>query len=573
LPSPNPKKRKTESKAKPGKRAVKMTPQTLGERKIKVPPTTLNRKGVILPTNACQAKQCWDNDMGLHCLHTAISYTDFSSLAKIVLPGQMSIQSFIQMQKDDKTFGPIYKNINTKRGYTLIDGLLFKNTQNSLKPVLPTALLPAVINTKHYTVVGLHQSQTRIKRDIDSKYHTDSEALRNTLTNICSKCPQCQYNNTKQDPHLFKSTDFAIAPRCVWAVDIIPSMTTTIRGHCAVFLAIDMFTAYVQLKAIKSRRSDELVEAIKDTILIPFGAPQCVRSDNETGMQNSVMFKNFLDNLGITYVPCSTASPWSNGAAERAIQTVKKAIKTFLQMESETDNWDDYIHIYTEAHNKSTNVHGYSPEELHFGYSNPHRTDLIQLWPDSENTDKYIENIIKLASSRRREAQEKVQRAKKNTITYRNKSRRLKSFETGQLVLHRQLQVSTGTGGSLQPNFTGPYVIEQIEPQNSSAIIKHLHTNQTMHAHFTNLQLLEFDPIQTRVPSRFDDFISEYIPTDKYSQSKYYPGHQDAREILNQIRKDKLQQVNRAFNEAHPRPPNNDIARTGHSMTTRSKKE
>jgi len=46
-------------------------------------------------------------------------------------------------------------------------------------------------------------------------------------------------------------------------------------------------------------------------------------------------------------------------------------------MESETDSWDDYVHIYTVAHNKSTNVHGYSPEGLHLRYSNAHRTQLM----------------------------------------------------------------------------------------------------------------------------------------------------------------------------------------------------
>ena len=96
-------------------------------------------------------------------------------------------------------------------------------------------------------------------------------------------------------------------------------MSVTKNGFNAIFLAVDMFTGYVQLKPLKSRKAEELIQAVKDTIIIPFGIPKFIRSDNETGMQNSVEFKQFLDLLSLTLFPCSTASPWSNGAAERAV--------------------------------------------------------------------------------------------------------------------------------------------------------------------------------------------------------------------------------------------------------------
>ena len=34
-------------------------------------------------------------------------------------------------------------------------------------------------------------------------------------------------------------------------------------------------------------------------------------------------------------------------------------------MENVTDNWDEFIHFFTQSHNKSTNNNGYTPEELH----------------------------------------------------------------------------------------------------------------------------------------------------------------------------------------------------------------
>ena len=308
--------------------------------------------------------------------------------------------------------------------------------------------------------------------------------------------------------------------------------------------------------------------AIKDTIILPFGIPKFIRSDNEAGMQNSVEFKQFLDNLSITLVPCSTASPWSNGAAERAIQTIKKGIRSFIQAEKQPDNWDEYIHIYTQSHNKSTNIHGFTPEELHFGFTNPQNNDIIQIWPDTNNTKQYIQELTKIANEKRIKAREKAEQNKDRSTTYRNQSRRTKKFNKGQLVLHRQLQVSTGAGGSLQPTFTGPYIIEEIRPQDSSATIEHMQTGRQMQAHFTNLQLFEFNPSTARLPGNFRELIDTIQIPQKYSPTKYYPGHEEVRESLNHIHKDRINKINKQYEE------NNQTEQqihNKHHMRTRSK--
>ncbi len=97
------------------------------------------------------------------------------------------------------------------------------------------------------------------------------------LNAITKSCIQCQFNSTSPKQHILKQTNFVYAPRVTWAVDIIPSMTTTLKGHSAIFLAVDMFTGYVQLKPLKSRKTDELIEAVKSTIILPFGIPKFLR--------------------------------------------------------------------------------------------------------------------------------------------------------------------------------------------------------------------------------------------------------------------------------------------------------
>jgi hypothetical protein len=101
-------------------------------------------------------------------------------------------------------------------------------------------------------------------------------------------------------------------------------MTITPKGHSAIFLAVNMFTGYVQLKPLKSRKTDELVEAVKPTIILPFGIPKFFRCNNEFAMANSTDFHKFMEPLGVQFLPCSTTSPWSNRAAEQAVQINQK---------------------------------------------------------------------------------------------------------------------------------------------------------------------------------------------------------------------------------------------------------
>ena len=78
-------------------------------------------------------------------------------------------------------------------------------------------------------------------------------------------------------------------------------------------------------------------------------------------------------------------------------------------------------------------------------------------------------------------------------ITFKNKEATKKNFEKGELVLHRQLQVSTGIASKWKPLMTGPYVIEEIQPSQKTAICQNIRNGTKIKAHFTNLTRYELD--------------------------------------------------------------------------------
>jgi hypothetical protein len=64
-------------------------------------------------------------------------------------------------------------------------------------------------------------------------------------------------------------------------------------------------------------------------------------------------------------------------------------------------------------------------------------------------------------------------------------------------------------GGALKLLFTGPYIIESIDKDGSSAVIEHMQTGRQLNAHFTNIQLFNFDPSNARLPQDFNDQIDK----------------------------------------------------------------
>jgi len=472
----------------------------------------LTRKRSEEISSLCQ-KYCYERSLGLNCAHTKIAYDDSGTATKFLTSGTITLELLQKAQQQCQFVQSLVQKPDKR--FKVIENLVFNTNRQTGKNklVLPNSLLEQSINAKHYSAFGIHFSKTRIKRDLTDRFYIDVQQLNKMLNHLTEACTQCQFNSSAPKGHIYKNSNFIYAPRVTWAVDIIPSLTTTKSGNTAIFLAVDMFTGYVQLKPLKSRKTEELIEAVKATIIQPFGIPKFFRCDNESSMANSTEFYRFMAPLDINFLPCSTASPWSNGAAERGVQTIKLAIRKFCQQECKENEWDDYLHFFVGSHNKSTSVYGFAPEHLHFGFSNPAPNDLVQIWPNISTQEEYVQKILKHVESDRKSAREKASNRNRDNITRRNLIRTDKKFAPGQIVLHRQLQVSTGQGGALKPLFTGPYLIDSIDKDKSSAVIEHLHSGQRINAHFTNIKLFNFDPYQARLPEDFDAQIDKLFPT------------------------------------------------------------
>ena len=67
---------------------------------------------------------------------------------------------------------------------------------------------------------------------------------------------------------------------------------------------------------------------------------------------------------------------------------------------------------------------------------------------------------------------------------------------------------------SMKPRYTGPYTVEELLPDGSSAMIQHMHSAHIMKAHFCNLKLISYHPAGNRVHTNFDNDLQEALEND-----------------------------------------------------------
>ncbi len=79
------------------------------------------------------------------------------------------------------------------------------------------------------------------------------------------------------------------------------NMPLTKKGNRVALLAVNLFTGYIQICPMPDRRTETLIEAIRKTIIKPFGIPKFLRSDNEPGLWTSNKFFKFLQPLGTKF--------------------------------------------------------------------------------------------------------------------------------------------------------------------------------------------------------------------------------------------------------------------------------
>jgi IS30 family transposase len=105
-------------------------------------------------------------------------------------------------------------------------------------------------------------------------------------------------------------------PISTWGPDLVGPFKKAKEGFRHIFIAVDKFIKWIEVKPTTSITVAKAVELFKE-IMYRFGVPNNIIMDNRT--QFTVReFKDFCADLGIKINYASVPHPWSNGQVERS---------------------------------------------------------------------------------------------------------------------------------------------------------------------------------------------------------------------------------------------------------------
>lgn len=366
--------------------------------------------------------------------------------------------SFFREQRSDRVYSTIVQQIeNGDRvpAYSLSKNLLYKETTNGLRLVVPISLRKTILYLFHDNpAMGGHHGVFKTFEDISSTYWWPY--LRKTISEYVRSCHQCQIHKpSAMKPYGYLHPIVSSQVMEKVGIDFIGPLIRTTRGNAYIVVCIDYFSRYVITKPLKEISAKTTAIFLLENVVCQHGAPRCMISDR--GAQfTSAIIAELMSLLKIEQALTTPYHPQSNGMCENANRNIIRSLKKYVDLNS--GDWDLYLPIVTLSYNISTNKSsGFTPFEI--------RTGRKYQWSGTssqEPTNDYLRKV----KERLNEVEEKVKCndlfAKSTQKQAFDKSHRPVDFKAGELVLVKNNAGLPGVARKFQPLFVGPYEVQSI---------------------------------------------------------------------------------------------------------------
>ena len=125
-----------------------------------------------------------------------------------------------------------------------------------------------------------------------------------------------------------------------WGLDHIVDLPTSASGFKHALVCIDYYSKWIEVIPVKDLSSETTVQAFLLNVIARFGTPAEIITDNGSAFKNE--FRDFCRRRLIHQRFITEDVPRSNGLAERAVQTVKHALRKFAAQKHNALEWDTY---------------------------------------------------------------------------------------------------------------------------------------------------------------------------------------------------------------------------------------
>ncbi|KAK1605605.1 hypothetical protein QYE76_029278 [Lolium multiflorum] len=256
-----------------------------------------------------------------------------------------------------------------------------------------------------------------------------------------------------------------------WGMDMIGKINPpSSKGHVWILAITDYFTKWVEAVPMKSVKSEDVINFVKEHVIHRFGIPQTITTDGGSVFISNE-FRKFCEDMGIKLIRSSIYYAQANGQAEASNQSLIKLIKR--KVDEHPRRWHEVLSEALWAYRMS--CHGAiktSPYHLVYGQEAVLPWEITAgsrrvTFQNDLTTEEYaalMSDSIEDLTELRLWSLEKIKENKAKVARAYNKKVRPKEFHVGDLVWEAVLPLGTKDPvyGKWSPNWHGPYRVDQV---------------------------------------------------------------------------------------------------------------
>lgn len=366
--------------------------------------------------------------------------------------------------------------------FCIRDGRLYRHIWDLANPLdaditdpwklcVPKAARGTVLRENHDEPTAGHMGIAKTTVRIAEHYYWPG--MFRDIAKYVRRCESCQrYKQPQQLPPGKMQPSRNCCPWETVSTDLVGPLPRSSRGNSYLAVFQDRFTKWVQCRAIRKATATAVTKALYEEIIVRFGCPRSVITDNGTQYTGRT-FRNFLSDMGISHRLTPPYTPQAN-PVERTNKTLKTMIAQYCSHNQR--HWDVFLPELSFAINTARHSStGFSPAFLNFGRelevpkalyrateettddTGPAETEPPSVGAHTNRMTKLHElyNLVKINLAHAFSAQSR----------HYNLRHRDWRCHVGDLVMRKQHPLSSavrGIAAKLEPKYFGPYTVIKV---------------------------------------------------------------------------------------------------------------
>jgi hypothetical protein len=294
--------------------------------------------------------------------------------------------------------------------------------------------------------------------------------------NFIARCHICQMSDADRQriKHPMHSLPDPGVPFHTWHIDWIQDLPLS-EGNSQIAVATDRATRITFAKAFPSRDALDSVKFVH-LLMCQYGAPSTIITDRASAFLGHE-FKRYCHKNGIIHYSSTSYHPQTNGLVERVNGILESILKKFCA--GNESLWNKFLDSsILNLNARKHTVTGYSPFYLAYGFQPklPGTTEPPAAFDFSDKSDRtaFTMRELTLLGQARAAAlfnsnKQARQMAERHDLA---KNVKEKSFKIGEFVKLVKRRLPNQIVGKFEPAWEGPFIIEEIGPNDSYRLKK-----------------------------------------------------------------------------------------------------